>query len=475
MTTKIGRNDPCSCGSGKKYKQCCAWLPPSVESVRKSHDGAIPRAIAWLESHHRKAILFAIDEMLLEGLSLEEQDILESLDQDTMQGIHLNATEWLLAEGSMLVKEVEKRVVDVLLDKGGPLFTVEQRQWIQQLSEQPLRLYDVTDVLPNQQMTLCDALNIDADPVIVKERSGSQISLIGNLIGARLMQVDGHVELSGGVYPFSRLMTPNVLQLAQHNLKLAKDPKDQQALLSHIIRRKWLEQFIRPTIPTMIDAQSGKPMLFTTDHYRVNDWDALSQALESRKDIDGDRYAGWSRLKTYPDGLTRSTSNINISKTPDRIELFHRTEADADKGRKWFDQLAGETVVFVAREISDPMGMLNDAAKKTNQAIRESATTPTKAKKANNDANNKVEIDADLIANLIEQRMHQFYAKWCDQAIPALGDKTPRQAIKTVAGLERVKGLLRSYEESEEIQAKAQGRRAISFEFLWTAIGLKPD
>lgn len=24
MNTKVGRNDPCPCGSGKKYKQCCA-------------------------------------------------------------------------------------------------------------------------------------------------------------------------------------------------------------------------------------------------------------------------------------------------------------------------------------------------------------------------------------------------------------------------------------------------------------------
>lgn len=23
MTKKVGRNDPCPCGSGKKYKQCC--------------------------------------------------------------------------------------------------------------------------------------------------------------------------------------------------------------------------------------------------------------------------------------------------------------------------------------------------------------------------------------------------------------------------------------------------------------------
>lgn len=26
MDKKIGRNDPCPCGSGKKYKQCCEKL-----------------------------------------------------------------------------------------------------------------------------------------------------------------------------------------------------------------------------------------------------------------------------------------------------------------------------------------------------------------------------------------------------------------------------------------------------------------
>lgn len=28
MNTKVGRNDPCPCGSGKKYKQCCLNKPP---------------------------------------------------------------------------------------------------------------------------------------------------------------------------------------------------------------------------------------------------------------------------------------------------------------------------------------------------------------------------------------------------------------------------------------------------------------
>ena len=28
MTTKVGRNDPCPCGSGRKYKRCCMRNPP---------------------------------------------------------------------------------------------------------------------------------------------------------------------------------------------------------------------------------------------------------------------------------------------------------------------------------------------------------------------------------------------------------------------------------------------------------------
>ena len=34
---KIGRNDPCPCGSGKKYKQCCL-LKENISPVQKIRD-----------------------------------------------------------------------------------------------------------------------------------------------------------------------------------------------------------------------------------------------------------------------------------------------------------------------------------------------------------------------------------------------------------------------------------------------------
>lgn len=40
MTKKVGRNDPCPCGSGKKYKQCCMLKEQeSVSSAKYTASG----------------------------------------------------------------------------------------------------------------------------------------------------------------------------------------------------------------------------------------------------------------------------------------------------------------------------------------------------------------------------------------------------------------------------------------------------
>lgn len=38
MTTKVGRNQPCPCGSGKKYKQCCLRAKKDVEHAAMAAD-----------------------------------------------------------------------------------------------------------------------------------------------------------------------------------------------------------------------------------------------------------------------------------------------------------------------------------------------------------------------------------------------------------------------------------------------------
>ena len=82
------------------------------------------------------------------------------------------------------------------------------------------------------------------------------------------------------------------------------------------------------------------------------------------------------------------------------------------------------------------------------------------------------DIDPQALTEVIAGVIHRTYANWCDEYIPTLDNKTPRQAIQSAAGVERVKGLLRSYEFSEKEQARQQGRTEVSYDFLWAAIGL---
>ncbi len=454
---KVGRNDPCPCGSGKKFKKCCG--KESNEPVaEEGKDGGVGKALVWLTSRHAKAVNTSIAAMLHEDLDNEEQTKLHELDEHDWEGVQINAMEWLLAEGSIGVKGAQRNVAELLLGPGGPAFTPGQRSWIEQLRRQPLRLYTIIEVLPGVGMRLCDALDTEAAPVMVYEKLGSEHAQVGNLIGVRIMEIDGHHEISGSAHPFSRLMNASLLaQLRAAVEDAAVQGEELSHVQSAIIRRCWIAQYARPLpLPTVIDSHTGDPILLITDHYRVKNWDDLAAALETQSDIEGDRASGWTRLFDCADGQTRQSVSINLGKSADRIELFYKTQNYADQGRPWFEALAGKSVEFAGRVLSDPRSAMKHPP--TGKPGSSATTVPN--------------LPPEVLAEAVEKALHRSYANWSNEPIPALDGKTPRQAIATATGRERVRGLLRSYEAGEKDQAAQQGRREISYAFLWEALGL---
>ena len=462
MANKIVRNDPCACGSGKKFKHCCGSAMGNTKVAEPAgHDRAIERAIDWLMNKHRKAAFAALDEQLFGGLTDEEAERLRHLDPETMQAIQINVMEWLLAEGDMLVHGTRKRVADCLLGLGGPLLTVDERSFIEQLAARPLHLYIVTDTVPGRQITLCDALDARKRPMIVQEKSGSQTLTAGTYVGCRVLAFDGHFELSGAVYPFSQLMGPEAVKYIKGGLKdFKKHPEEADAFIGLALQRKWLEQYVVPMMmPTMMDAYSGDPILLITDHYGVDDWEKLAKILDRQKDIEGDRTSGWARFIDCEDGERRSLAVITIEPTPNRISAFYKTRNYAEKGRAWFDALTDGAVKFLVQEISDLTGAM-------------AGGPPARRKPPEIGPE---ELPPELITEAITKALHRAYANWADEPIPALNGKSPSQAMKTPTGAERVKGLIRSYEASERDQAAQQNRAPASFDFLWQAVDVSPS
>ena len=190
MTGKTGRNDPCHCSSGKKYKHCCGRSAAPAVAAADAHEGAAERALAWLAQHHRRAMAAAlntaIDDAAAEifGDEDEARAAIAGMSEELWDQLRLNLTEWLLAEGDLKVNGTFRRVAELVLGTRGPSMTGGQRAWLEQLARRPLRLYDITEVVPDACITLCDALLTDQPPRMVSERSASRSLRVGMQIGA---------------------------------------------------------------------------------------------------------------------------------------------------------------------------------------------------------------------------------------------------------------------------------------------------
>ena len=439
----------------------------TTEAPSQHHEDGPKRALDWLMDRHRKGMKVAFETLLDQLLTGDDPAAIGDLDEDVVQALQINLSEWLLAEGSLQLKQGQRRIVDHLLGPDGPAFTPIQQRWLAQLARQPLRLYTVTAVHPGGGATLCDALDAGTAPVEVDEVMGSRQMTPGMLLGCRVMSEADRAVLSGAMYPFGLLAGPRAqaelqaeLQAEKHTGAVVTAPGGQPVALKTRLglrlMKAWLQQFTEPPVmPQFINADTGELVLLITDHYRVLDWPALSAALAGCADVQGTPETGWHRNAAGTDGQLRSVAAINLGQQPDRIAPFYRSQRAADEGRSWFDGVAGASVRWLTREITDPAGALAHAP----GDVLDTPPLPPG-------------LSAEAATDAMAQMLHRVYAHWADEAVPALDHQTPRQAIATAAGLERVKGLLRSYQDGEATMAAQQGRRSVPFDFLWAALGI---
>jgi hypothetical protein len=433
------------------------------DSNPNSRKFAAEITINWLMNLHRKGFNNAFLELNNDLMPQGALDHVKRVDHDVAVSIQQNLTEWLLAHGQINARGSKRRINDYVLSPDGPPLSAEQRDWIQQLGQRPLRLYEVTEVIPGQQMTLSDLVNHSLKPMVVMERSGTKNVKTGDFLGCRILRADDHFQISGAAYLFNMITGENLLaELEEFSNTMSGSP-DFSKEYGEIIIEYWLEQFLLPPQkPTLMDSYSGEPIVMITEHYQVNDEIRLSQALASQADVEGNDKEGWSRLLTCTDGEVRPLAQINIGKKPQKIELFYITERYAKEGRAWFENLAGDAVKFLRRKKTNPADFLKNAPK----------VLATPSSKKPTTASPSPQLDPATLSKILTQAIHRSYATWADDKIGILDNKTPREMIKTDNGLERVKRLIRSYETGEKRQASMQGRDEISYDFLWQSLGI---
>lgn len=205
--------------------------------------GTAATAFGWLLDRHGETVAAAVDKMLFGGLDAAEQAALKSLDPGQWEAINANAAEWLLAEGEIQVAGVPRRVADLLLSPDGPSFTATERLWLEQLARQPLRMYAVTAVVTEQQITVRDALDDAAAPFVIASAAASRAVQPGSLIGMRITRAGSPAEVSWALYGFDAQTGAGVVdQLREAVERLGTDGMDLTGISSLLIRLCWLVQ-----------------------------------------------------------------------------------------------------------------------------------------------------------------------------------------------------------------------------------------
>jgi len=466
MADKASRNEPCPCGSGKKYKKCCLLKEEAAANEQASRDTAVPRVLEWLHERHSEAIQHALEEDFFGGLEESQRKELEELPEDHLQMVYLNAFEWLLAEGGIQTGENAQdfgAVMQIVLGDGGPTLDAGQRQYLTLLGQAPLGLYEVAESRPDEGFWLMNTLENDPERFWVQEGAASHSIDAGHTFAARVVALEPKI-LSGAIYAFER---PHHATLRQaildgpDNGSGSPDP----LWISTCVIDAWLATLVAPP-PEITDASTGETILLTTAHYRIKDGARLEQVLADEAHVEHNGDNEWARLEPSEsegegdseEGRKRIVATLTKT-SDDRLELFTRTEAAATDNAAWLDKIAGDALEALEREVVDPREHRGDAKKAAPAEDAKDAPEPAPEERT----------------SLLDAFYRKTYADWADEPIPTLGDKTPREAVGTAEGKRAVLELLTTYQLAERDQAKEQEREACDLGFLWESVGLKPE
>lgn len=456
MGAKTGRNDPCPCGSGKKAKHCHgADRPAVVQDNAVDGQGAVAAAFHWLEQRHGDAMRESFMGFLLDDLWPEQAPAPETFDSafltevsEYLQGI------WLASCDLEAGHRRYRRVIDLVCAPHGAPLTQGQRNYLRQLGTQPLRLYRVIEAAGEETWRVMDAIDLTLDPFVARIPGAEGIKP-GMMTAGRVLDVNGSLELTADMLHFPAPHDLRILNLVSD--LAAQDYKYESERDFDVeieIAALWLEMVLAHAAAHPADQQAapddGPDILFITDHYQVLDDARLVGTLNDCPALDHQTGPGWLLLAGDADTAEDLELEILRGARPDRLEVQYASQAAADAGRPWFEDLVGDAVRYLTREISDPGAMLDD------EVMQEIESLPS-----------------GTLEQLLDGGLLELFTQWPDEPHPALGGKTPREVVRTGADVPQVKGLLLAIEEEAATVAREQGLAPLSWQFLWDDLGLK--
>ena len=447
MRASIGRNDPCPCGSGRKFKRCCATLNVVVEPTGADRELAVGLLARFTDPKHFEDEMAVASELFWGEESDEDGPIELGEDQMWLGGLF---AEWCWFD---FVSENGGTLAENVLDKHGSAFTPGGRRFVEACVAFPVRLTQVVSVNPGQSVVLRDLLD-RSQQYDVRDRVGSEDLVTHDVLAARLVRYgDGPWIIEGTpcrltVDDRDRLL-PHIKRALR---KLREHDPDTPPAIDRMLVSVSIAQFVVDRV-----LNSEAPQLRTTDGdvispsaivFEVLNGDSVRHALDDAPDFEGEpaqqgqreEYVWFDDAANNESGR-RVLAHAVLTGRQLRVETLSIERAARALAR--MAPLLGEAVKFA--------GLANESLEATKEmmALGSPPTGPT--------------IPPAVAAAVERDWYEHHYREWLDQPVPALGGRTPRDAAK----VRHLRGRLRTLVEGIENQAARLDREGRGFDVSW--------
>jgi len=462
----VGRNDPCPCGSGLKYKKCCLGKAEATRTTysRDDRERILDRLMRFsarpeFEQDH------LIGQMAFWGDGLagrSSEDAQRALTIPTAEAVY---EAWFAFDVPI---EDGRTLTDLFLERERAGLSPGERAYLDRMRASHMRLYEVMDVRPEEGLHLVDLWTDER--VWVRERRATHQIVLWDLLAARVVQDGNRAQVfDGGLYlypPGAREAILKDLRRA-HRLFARRCPEEDLGdffkRATVLFHRAWLDWVVFPPKPVLVTSE-GDPIVLAKVIFDVRERPALLRALGGHPDLayEGDGSHAWTEgipaqgasvEESLAEETTQTRRNLGTFILKGERVVFETLSRErAERGHRFLEELAGEAV---RRKATRYQGI--EAALK---ASRRSPKPP------------RSDVPPELEAKIVGEFYEQHYRNWPDEPIPALGNRTPRQAARLKTVRPRLVALLKEFENRSE-RMRREGRPTYDFGWLWQELGLE--
>jgi hypothetical protein len=369
-----------------------------------------------------------------------------------------------------------ENIVDLYLKRRGWKETVLNRAYFAALRDTPVSLHEVSDVKPGTSMVLRDILR-GGEAVTVREKSATRSLRQWDRIAVRVVPERDHHVISGAVLPFSKEAFELLGSMLREAIRLSKRApltlsSEQLRDCAPIFTSAWL----LTEIPRVLAPPERSYCNSDGDEVLFHDMRFVLKANTTQKKLAQrlDRITGlspasatfWNWIEQRPARRGRAAGDLLLDTQMEGGTVLAGMEI---KGRALM--VSANSQARAARVEELVMEAAGDLVKPPLTSIRTIAQLLAE-REAQPVARGADEVPPEIARQITHDYMDKHYREALDTPLPALGNKSPRQATRSASGRAKVIEWLKLLENRSARQDDSPVAE-YDFAWMWVELGLE--